>query len=134
MASPLFLFASPARMLLHGCQTQQLKPLYRISISKDKFNRKLPLPCLVYTDGFQMQYGTMLAANCLKTPNTNFFVRPILCMNIATSARLLSARVDDPSGQSLRYAQADAFSILILCLICRLPVVMSFTILMQISV
>jgi hypothetical protein len=60
-----------------------------------------------------MQYGTMLAANCPKTPITNIFVRPILCMKIATSARLLSTRVDDPSGPSLRYAQADAFSILI---------------------
>jgi hypothetical protein len=140
-----------------------------------------------------MQNGTMLAANCPKTPNTNVFVRSILCMNmaweaieltlgdclplpvrgprpyrfgsdnrgcsrtnawwhstfprhrlpafiskgstvnIATSARLLSASVDDRRGPSLWYAQADAFSILISCLICPLPTVMSFTILMRIS-
>ena len=38
-ASPSFLCASPARMLLHGCQTQGIDPLYWISISKDMFNR-----------------------------------------------------------------------------------------------
>ena len=61
-ASPSFLRASPARMLLHGCQTQGIDPLYWISISKDMFNRFHPSPCLVYTDGFRKQYGTMLAA------------------------------------------------------------------------
>jgi hypothetical protein len=120
-------------MLLHGCQMQQLKPLSWISISKDTFNRKLSMPCIVYKDGFQMQYGIMLAANCPKTPNTNVFVRSILCMNIATLARLLSARVEDPGGPSLGYAQAGSFIILISCLICPLATVMSFTILMRIS-
>ncbi len=87
-----------------GCQTQQLKPLYRISISKDTFNRKLSLPCIVYTDGFQMQYGTMLAANCPKTPNTNAFVRiQIPCMNIATwlsDLRMRSSMDDSPVSVS----------------------------------
>jgi hypothetical protein len=89
-------------MLHCGDQMQGTKSSCLICLLKDTYSQRIPLICLVCTDGCQMLYGKMSAASCTEALHTNNLMQPMMCLSIAATVQLPCRWEEGPEKQSRR--------------------------------